>query len=118
MNTFLKVIFALFFLFFEITSMFKKKAKMGNSVSEQNEVFATCEKLSFDKCIKELKLLPEKKYNIHDVEHKVQTMNTWRVLNSFPIEKMTINKRKLFNQLEAKRRNVTLWILYAEKFSR
>jgi hypothetical protein len=91
---------------------------MGNVVTNETETFETCEKLSFAKCVKELKLLPLKIYNIKSLESKVESMNTWRILNSFPIDKMTEEKRRLFNTLEAQRRNITLWILYAEKFSR
>jgi hypothetical protein len=97
--------------------MFTKKKGMGNAMTNEKESFETCEKLSFAKCLEELKLLPPKMYNITPLDSKVQSMNTWIILNSFPMDKMTEEKRRLFNTLEAQRRNITLWILYAENFS-
>jgi 3-methyladenine DNA glycosylase AlkD len=89
---------------------------MGNTTSEK-EKFETCEKLSFAKCLEELKLIKQKKYDLEVLEEKVQKMNTWRLLNSFPMDKMTEHSRRLFNKLEAERRHITLWIFYAENFS-
>ena len=94
-----------------LKNLFQKKT-MGNVVNQ--EQFEDIEKLTFNKCLTELLKLKLKTRNITILEQKVQSMNNWRILNSYPIHKMTYQSRQLFYKLESERRGISLWILFAE----